>query len=204
MLQGRADLARELVTKLREDKKLNRLLVVRTDRTLAYTDLATRKLIAERLSDPEVLDWIQTEYPDAEARVNSLKAVGFAEIDANVRDTEPTFDYNAFEWTALVNRKTVLTKRERIYGVPTLIVFKPILNSKECRVCHDIGDDPSYPNAVRAVVVVYRSQADVEARIHENRVATLAVGAATTVVALGLILLFGRLFGIGLRPRRFG
>jgi hypothetical protein len=203
MLQGRADLARELLAKLREDKNLNHLLVIRTDRTLAYTDLATRQEVAKRLSDPDVLEWIRAEHPDAQGRIEALTATGFAEIDANERKRE-VFEYDAFEWKGLLRAKEIVTTREVIDGVPTLIVLKPILNSAECRVCHDVGDDPRYPKDVRAVLAVYRSQADVEARIRANNVATLSVGAATTFVALVLILVFGRLFGIGLRPRRFG
>ena len=49
-----------------------------------------------------------------------------------------------------------------------------------------------------------RSQEAVEAQIAENERATLVVGAATGGVFLLLLFLFARIFGVRLRPRRFG
>lgn len=206
MLQGRADLARQLVTKLREDPNLNKLLVVRTDQTIAYTDLNTRRAVERRLSDDKVVDWIKAEHPELLPSVEEVRSKAFVNIDANVRDDERTFDYDRTDWLGLLKTKQPLTVEREIDGEPVLMVLKPIENSDKCQVCHgEVGEDVyGDDNAVRAVLVVFRSQKEVEARIRENQLTTALVGLATTGVFVVLLLLFARLFGIGFRPRQFG
>src|SRR5690606_32710623 len=63
MLQGRADVVRELVSKLREDPAIASIDVVRTDRSFAYTDLSTRKMVERRLDDPLYLARVEREKP---------------------------------------------------------------------------------------------------------------------------------------------
>ncbi|TNF36965.1 MAG: serine/threonine protein kinase, partial [Deltaproteobacteria bacterium] len=59
-------------------------------------------------------------------------------------------------------------------------------------------------NAIRAVLVVRRSQAAVEAQIAENTRSTLLVAGGTAGGFILLIFIFVKLFGLRLRPRRYG
>jgi hypothetical protein len=83
-------------------------------------------------------------------------------------------------------------------------VLKPIENTAECQACHGGEGESGYgPNKVRAVLVVKRSQKEVEARIEENKRVTMMVGGSTVGVILLLVWLFARIFGVRLRRRQF-
>jgi len=206
MLQGRADLARQLVSKLREDPNLNKLLVVRTDQTIAYTDLSTKRAVEKRLGDDKVFDWIKATHPELVPSVEEVRSKAFRNIMDNEHPDELGFDYDLTLWLKLLKEKEPVTVQTEVNGEPVLMVLKPIENSEKCQVCHGevgegvYGDD----NAIRAVLVVYRSQREVESRIRENQLATAGVGLGTTGLFVALLLLFARLFGIGFRPRQFG
>ncbi len=205
MLQGRADVVRELVNKLREDPLLSSIEVVRTDRTYAYTDLATRKAVARRLEDEAVLAKIREDYPDLMAKIEEVKTKAFANIDANRRLSPGLFEYDRAAWNQLVEDVETVVEAERIDGEPILTVLKPIENSPKCQACHGEEDEDGYgSNKVRAVLVVKRSQKAVEAQIEANKRSTLYLGLGTAGAILLLVWLFARLFGIRLRRRRFG
>lgn len=59
-------------------------------------------------------------------------------------------------------------------------------------------------NEIRAVLVVRRSQAAVEAQIAENTRSTLIVAAGTAGGFILLLFVFVKLFGLRLRPQRYG
>lgn len=204
MLQGRADVVRELVSKLREDPAISYVDVVRTDRTYAYTDLATRKQVARRLDDPEVIARIGAEHPDLLPKIDEVRSTAFGNIDASRQVSRGLFDYERTAWNEMVENVETVVHTERIAGEPMLTVLKPMENSEKCQACHGEEDEPGYgSNKVRAVLVVKRSQKAVEARIAANKRDTLLVGLSTAGAILLLIWIFGRLFGVRLRRHRF-
>ena len=204
MLQGRADVVRELVTGLRGDQKLSRVEVVRTDRTYAYTDLSTRRAVERRLSKPDVLAKIRVEWPRLMAAVDELRRITFENIDNNEQTNPGLYDYERSAWNDLLKAGVTVTRMERVDGEPMLTVLEPIANGEECQACHGDVEDGAYgQNRIRAVLVVQRSQKDVEARIQANKKATAIVGASTAGAILILIWIFARIFGVRLRRRRF-
>jgi serine/threonine protein kinase len=210
MLQGRADVVRELVGALRKDDTISELNVVRTDRTLAYTDLATKRKVQRRLQDPEVWKRIREKYPDLreqypqiERGLQEVSETAFGNIESRKQDTE-LFDYDRAAWNRIVEDVQTVVRSERRGDEPLLTVLKPIANDPQCQVCHGDEDDASYgPNKVRAVLVVKRSQKEVEKRIEENKRTTMMVGGGTAGVILLLVWVFARIFGVRLRRRRF-
>jgi serine/threonine protein kinase/mono/diheme cytochrome c family protein len=204
MLQGRADVVRELVNTLRnEDSKISYLEVVRTDRSLAYTDLATKRKVERRLQDPAIWQQLQTKYPELERSFDEVRDTAFGNIESRKLDTR-LFDYDRAGWNYIVDNVKTVVRAERQGDEPLLTVLKPIENSKQCQACHGDEDDASYgPNKVRAVLVVKRSQKEVERRIEENKRTTMMVGGGTASVILLLVWVFARIFGVRLRRHRF-
>lgn len=204
MLQGRADVVRELVGKLREDPLARGVEVVRTDRSLAYTDISTRKRVARRLDDPQVQAWIAEHHPDMQDKVAEVRRIAFGNIDANKQPPGQAFAYDRDAWGEIVGAGETVTRREVLDDEPVLTVFAPIANDEDCQVCHGEPDDAGYDdNSVRAVLVVRRSQAALERRIAENRRSTLIVGLATAGFLLAALWAFASLFGVRLRRRTF-
>ncbi|MFO0744307.1 MAG: protein kinase [Myxococcota bacterium] len=223
MVEGRADVVRNMVDQLRKDPKLTRIDVVRTDKTLAYTDLRTKNGVAAAIADPTARAAAIAKKPKMEKTFAMLEEVGLANIDAakSVVDKAPTVDVSDAAWKRVLETGEVSTEVEDIDGVPHLTVMRPIANGQTCQLCHgavrEPNDKPSLNemyanpgamfdplNKTRAVLVVRRSQGEVEARIAENGRDTLLVGVATTVGLLVFIFIVVRVFGIRLRPRRFG
>jgi serine/threonine protein kinase len=210
MLQGRADVVRELVAKLREDKDISRLEVVRTDRTLAYTDLATQRKVQRRLQDPEALRRIRKKFPDLpekfpqiERGLQDVVDTAFPNIESHTVETR-LFDYDRAGWNYIVENVQTVVRSERQGNEPLITVLKPIQNDPQCQVCHGEEEDSSYgPNKVRAVLVVTRSQKEVERQIEENKRITMMVGGGTAGIILLLVWVFARIFGVRLRRRRF-
>ena len=205
MLQGRADVAREVVNKLIEEPGLNRVRVVRTDRTYAYTDRATLDWVVARLTKPAIVEWIKRDHPDMLPKIEEAKRSAVPNIDRMALDEAGEFEYDQEKWDAMLAAEETVSEVRDIDGEPTLVVLKPIINSKKCQVCHGRPAESLYnEHNVRAVLVIYRSLADVEKRIRENQLATLLVGLITTLLFVVLAFVFARLFGIGLRPQQFG
>jgi len=203
MLQGRADVVRELVHTLREDPVAKSIDVVRVDRSYAYTDLSTRKQVERRLSDPSVIEKIEKTRPEFMDKIDEVRRLAFTNIDTH-RAPLGVFDYDRVEWAALVESAEALTERGSMEGEPVLTVFKPITNTEDCQVCHGAPGEVGYgKNDVRAVLVVRRSQAMVEARIATNRQLALWVGIGTTAAILALVWVFAMVFGLRLRRRSF-
>ncbi len=204
MLQGRADIVRELVTKLREDPLARGIDVVRVDQSLAYTDRRTRNRVARRLNDPAFVERIATERPQMAPKVAEVKRQGFAGIDANPAPMG-RFEYETAAWNTLISDAQTVVKEETIDGEPMLTVLKPIENSADCQVCHGATDEPGYQsNHLRGVLVVRRSRQAVEDRIASNRTTTAIVGGFTASAILLLIFVFARIFGLRFRRRSFG
>lgn len=204
MLQGRADVVRELVDGLRNNPKLSRVEVVRTDRTYAYTDLSTRVTVAKRLEDPNTLAQIRKKWPKLTRALNEVRETAFVNIDENAADDAGFYDFDRSEWNAFLDAGETITRAERVNGEPVLTVLEPLENGPDCQACHGEEGEAGYgDNKIRAVLVVQRSQKDVEQRIRVNERTTLIVGAGTAGVIIALTWLFARLFGIRLRRRRF-
>ncbi|HWN68313.1 MAG TPA: serine/threonine-protein kinase, partial [Haliangium sp.] len=186
MLQGRADVVRELVSALRKDSSVAGLEVVRTDRTLAYTDLATKRKVQRRLQDPEAVKRIREKFPDLaekypqiERGLEDVTGTAFPNIEKRKTETR-LFDYDRAGWNHIVENVQTVVRSERQGNEPLITVLKPIVNDPQCQVCHGDEDDSSYgPNKVRAVLVVKRSQKEVERRIEENKRTTMMVGGGT-------------------------
>lgn len=203
MLQGRADVVRELVNKLRQDPTSKGIDVVRVDRSYAYTDLSTRKQVERRLTEP-FLKKLAVERPELMSKVHEAKRLAFDAIDRNAFPPGSVFPYDRGEWNQMLESGKPVTRREIIDGEPILTVLKPIPNATDCQVCHGEVEGTGYDtNRVRAVLVVRHSQKAVEDRIAENRTVTRWVGLGTVGAMLAMMLLFGRLFGLRFRRRRF-
>lgn len=205
MLQGRADVVRELVSKLRLDPAIASIDVVRTDRTFAYTDLSTRRTVERRLSDPLVMARIEKSKPQFLDKIEEVKRVAFANIDEQRSPSLELFNYERDAWASLVDRGQTKTERTQIDGDPYFTVLKPIENSEDCQVCHGAPGEGTYgKNEVRAILVVRRSLKAVEDRIEDNRRVTLMVGGITALSILLLLWLSALLFGLRFRRTRYG
>ncbi|MDC3379266.1 DUF3365 domain-containing protein, partial [Planctomycetota bacterium] len=99
--------------------------------------------------------------------------------------------------------KEPVAEQVTVDGERMLLVLKPLENSKDCQMCHGTPEDGGAYGHVRAVLAVYRSQEAVEERVRHHEMVTLAVGALSSLVFLGLLLAVTRVFGVQL-PRRFG
>jgi serine/threonine protein kinase len=204
MLQGRADIVRELVNKLREDPEISFLEVVRTDRSMAYTDLATLRKVERRVQDQAIRNKILAEFPQLARSLEDLEDTAFGNIESNRKGATKLFDYDRAAWNRIVESLDTVVESSVVNGEPMLTVLKPIENSKQCQACHGGEGEGGYgPNKVRAVLVVKRSQKEVEERIEENKRITMMVGGGTVGVILVLVWLFARIFGVRLRRRQF-
>lgn len=207
MLQGRADLARQLVHRLATDKTAGRIHVLRTDGSPAYTDRTTRRHVEKRIRDQAVLAEVGKKHPELLEIIDELKRRGFPGIDKSAPPPELPAR------VSLRHFKQVLEKRKPVTYVEEtrarrrrLVVLKPIENSERCQTCHG-GISSGYDgedNHLRAVLVVRRPLDHVEEVIAQNRRATLVIGSGTAGVLLILIFVFARIFGIGFGRRRFG
>jgi serine/threonine protein kinase len=203
MLQGRADVVRELVTKLREDPAISYLEVVRTDRSLAYTDLATLRKVERRVQDEAIRKDIEARFPTLKRSLQDLEDIAFKSIEER-KTTTKLFDYDRAAWNKIVENLETVVEPGVVDGEPVLTVLKPMENSAQCQACHGgPGEDGYGSNKVRAVLVVKRSQKEVEDRIEENKRITMMVGGGTVGAILVLVWLFARIFGVRLRRRQF-
>ena len=240
MVEGRADVVRSLVDHLRTDPKVTKIEVVRTDKTLAYTDFGTRDAVGRRILDPTTRRALEAKQPGVDRTLAMVETVAFAKLDAlrtSNDEAPPRFGVDDALWTKLMQDPAPATRVETIDGVPFLTVFKPIPNGPACQICHGSASESgvtyaapaaAYPathgpanppgnpydlyakktwdpdNRTRAVLVVRRSQAEVEAKIAANTRDTLLVGGGTTLGLLVIVFVIVRLFGIRLRPQKFG
>ena len=205
MLNGRADLARALDSELRGRA---RVAVVRPDRTLAYVDHRTRRRVEARLGDPRVRAAVTREFPQLGAAIEALERTALPRLDALGEGEEPP-RYEAVHpvtWRrALTSLEPQVEASER-EGEPQLFVVLPLENGRQCQACHGPAQGTGLyedDNRVRAMVVVQRSQAELEEAIAASRREVYAIGALTFALALVALLGLGRLLGLGPR-RRFG
>ena len=221
MLEGRADIVRRMISRLRRDPSITSIEVVRTDKTYAYTDLNTRKWVEKRLKDPKVIAWIKKTRPHMLKKVKQIQSIGFDSIDQSMDEElrilkKRTKLENKFQKRLQVNKKVwddVLyytyqrTFTETIKGQKVLTVLWPIHNSRECMTCHGKPTGKGgygSKGKIRAVLVVRRSQKALEDQIRKNRENTYRIGGTTTLAFLLFLFLFVKLFGIRLRPREYG
>ncbi len=222
MVEGRADVVRNLVHHLRNTPDIAMMEVVRTDKTLAYTDDATRAAVGKRVVDPAVIEAGEKSVPGVSRALDMVKSVAFGRIDMNLAEAAkaPTGAASKFKiddatWKEVLTKREPVARVEDIDGVPHLTVLRPMANGPTCQVCHGpvtvgattsfygpANDDPE--NRTRAVLVVRRSQAAVEEQIAANTRDTLLVGGGTTLGLLAVLFLASRVFGIRLRPQRYG
>jgi serine/threonine protein kinase len=228
MVEGRADVVRKVVDKLRTDPKLTRVEVVRTDKTLAYTDSGTRDIVGKRILDEKTRASILAANPKFDRKLEMVEKVAFVDIDeAKKPETAPTITFDGIDdkaWRELLDTRETMTRTEVIDGVPHLTVLKPIPNGKTCQLCHGPALDPTArnegltetvnpydtmysadpKNMTRAVLVVRRSQQALEDQISNNTRDTLLIGGGTTFGFLAVLFLAVKLLGVRLKPQRFG
>ena len=225
MIEGRADIVRNLVHHLRKTPDIAMMEVVRTNKTLAYTDDATRAAVGKRVVDPAVIAAGETAVPGVTRALDMVKLVAFGRIDqslaevATAKGEAPKFAIDDATWKEVLTKREPVARVEDIDGVPHLTVLRPMANGPTCQVCHGAivanaadnpyanmygpsNDDPG--NHTRAVLVVRRSQAAVEEQIAANTRDTLLVGGGTTLGLLVVLFLASRVFGLRLRPQRYG
>jgi len=233
MKQGRPDVARELVEELRKDESISRIEVVRPNKTLAYRDRSTVQAVADAMRSADWAARM-AKRENARGAVATASAEGIPRIlKLSAEDSPPVkFVYDDAEWRRVLKQTEPVTVVEDVDGTPFLTVLKPIKNGQFCQTCHgDVlkpeeveggaaspyGDnalygkssaDESAPydprNEIRAVLVVRRSQEAVEEQIAENTRSTLLVAGGTAGGFILLIFVFVKLFGLRLRPRRYG
>ena len=205
MLQGRADLARELVTRLGSEEAVGRIRVFRTDRTPAYLDPRTRRRVEQHLARPGVLEDARRRFPELAAQIEVLREVAFSNIDAQSAQLGDDARVPDEQWRRVIDSAEVLTYIEGSDTSGQLVVLQPIENSPKCQVCHGSSDDGEYvDNSVRAVMVVRRPLGRVGELIESNERATATIAAVTVLVLLLLAFVLTRVFGIGLARREFG
>jgi len=228
MSEGRPDVARNftnsLLKKLKADKSLTEILVVRPDTTLAYTDMSTAHAVGTRIANPTTRAQLEKEKPKMVDSFAAFDGVAKAKLDKMEAPSkgEKATGLDLEGWNHVLATQETFTEVETIDGVPYLTVMKPIKNGPGCQPCHGAqrkpGEAPSYAelygnqellkadpqNRTRAVLVVRRSQAALEEQIAANTRSTLIVGAATTAGLLLFIFIVARVFGLRLRPRKFG
>ncbi|MCB9730278.1 MAG: serine/threonine protein kinase [Deltaproteobacteria bacterium] len=199
MLEGRPDLARTLVQQLRKLTELDGVEVVRTDRTLAFSDLATRRAVQERLDGTNAVSWARDRWPGTVERVKTLREVALPAIDRAGEGPARRFQYEAAAWDSLLQRAQLVTREDEVLGERILTVLAPIANDEPCQVCHGDVEQGVYGlrNKVRAVLVVRRSLGESDALLGQARQTTLVVGATTAVALLALFALIVRLAGVG-------
>jgi len=176
------------------------------------------------MGDATVRAAMRDKNPRMERAMDMLAEVGMAQIHeaASVVAESPRLEVDDAMWREVLDTGEMRTAVKDVDGVPHLVVMRPIKNGPACQVCHGEAREPGGPppsmqdmyanpgamfdplNKTRAVLVVSRSQGEVEERIQENGRDTLLVGVATTAGLLALIFLVVRVFGIRLRPRKFG
>ncbi|MEZ4269087.1 MAG: serine/threonine-protein kinase [Myxococcota bacterium] len=189
MLQGRPDLARELVNTLRDAAATRGVDVVRVDRTLAFTDKVTRIAVEARLGDSSALAWSRDAWPELPGVVQTVKEVALPAIDRATPRKSATFEYDPREWDAFLARGQSFAYESESGGEPMLTVLQPIPNEPKCQACHGDVEQGIYglKNSVRAVLVVRRSRAAVEQRARGNAGVTAGAAVATAVLLLGLL-----------------
>jgi hypothetical protein len=205
MLQGRADQARALMRQLNSDPAAGDIRVVRTDRQLAYVDHETRKQVQAYLDRPDVVEKIRKDFPTMMPAIEDLRRVAFPKID-QVTGSPALVNVRNEEWN-----KTLITGKAQHYeetlaGNPNMVDLWPVVTAPECEVCHgEVGND-AYRGVerVRAVLVVRRSQADLQKTLHDNRIAAVRVGAVTAATMILLMMFFSRVLGIRPRAEVFG
>lgn len=200
MLEGRADMVRNLVNGLRDDPAISGVDVVRVDRTLAYTDRTTRDAVEERITQPGFIDEVAAERPALVPKIKELQRIALGAIDANAEarageGPAARFDVDPDLWWSVVQTGNAASFEETLEGEPILTVLQPVKSGEACMVCHDDAEGAYGGAGVRAVLVVQRSQASVEAQIASNERTTLWVGLGTLAVIAGLVVGFVRLFG---------
>ncbi|MGE0706595.1 MAG: serine/threonine-protein kinase [Planctomycetota bacterium] len=208
MLTGRADLARAFAARRADDAGPS-VAVVRPDRSFAYVDGRTAARVAARLRRHEVQEEVAREFPQLVPAIAELQRTGLPSIDRSAHDDAARFDgVDPEVWRrALSTRQPQLVQRQ-VEGVPHLLVLVPIENERSCQACHGPpalgGGLYEDDNQVRAVVVVDRSQADLEERLRRDQRATALTGCASAAALVALVLLLGGLGGAFREGRRFG
>ncbi len=203
MLQGRADQARALMQLLNATPEAGEIKVVRTDRQLAYTDPSTREKVERWLSTPGVLEKIRKESPELVPAVETLQKVAFPRIDAATTPPQ-TVAVEKEPWNRALLTGKPQHYIEKVGDSSWLVVLWPMENSRECRTCHSEPGDGYAHEAVRAVLMVRRSQDDVERTVRENQRSTLNVGLATAAAFLALVFVLIRVLGVRPPAETFG
>ena len=207
MLQGRADLARDLVNGLEKTEDVGSIVVLRLDQTPAYSDDATRMSVEKNLADPKHIAWINKRYPEFSDQIDTLRQYGFPNIDQKSRPAaDEQLELRSAAWIAAlsgeVNSYVDPKANERV-------ILKPIFNKDECEICHvadperKAGYGSNDTSRVRAVIVIRRPLDVVQGIIAENSRTTWLVGGATVLLLLLLVFLCAKVFGIGLPDRQF-
>jgi len=203
MLQGRADLARELVNELAAQETIGDVRVFRADRTPAYLDPRTRRRVEQYIARADVVARAKERFPELLPQLEVLKTVAFPNIDADKPRDAPSADVPDEIWRQAIDSGELAWYIDGSETAGTLIVLKPIVNTEKCQVCHGEADD-YVDNSVRAVLTLSRPLEPVGQLIDANRRTTALVAVVTVVLLLLLAALIARVFGIGLARRRFG
>lgn len=202
MLQGRADLARDLASGLAESDRVGEIAVVRLDRTPAYTDARTRRQVEARISRPGFLDEVRARHPEFVDEIEELKRRALPSLDARPMQANATpITVDDAAWRQVISSAETVTYEDG--EANELVVLKPIENREACTLCH--GDGGAYgAGSLRAVLVVRRPLGPVQQLIAQNTRTTWVVGGATVAALLVLVWICARVFGIGLPERSFG
>lgn len=233
MLQGRADQARELIEQLTKSSKsagVGSIMVVRTNRSIAYGDPSTKSYVENRLKRDDVQQWIKTNHPDFRNKIKTLQQVGLPSLNDQIKTNDKEFvDIPPQRWLSILAQKEPTTYVEDKKGVPVLVVVRPIENSPKCLICHghepeskdDSDQGPEYDEeyykkfpkqkgvdtkaieSVRALLVMKRSQKTLQETIQKNRRSALSIAVVTILIFGVLSLIFTQLLGIRLQKRRF-
>ncbi len=226
MLQGRADQARELVAELTKANNSSVVVARPRDRTIAYYDQTTREYVENRLKDKSVIRWVEKVFPGFSPKIEQLKQFGLPSIRGSKRlekDAKaPKVDVDADLWAQSIKTlKPVTYYDQNEAGQRDLVVLLPIRNDAKCKICHGTEHTsvvpereriayfgsavvpPRFLSEVRAMLVVRRSQHDLDQTIRANNRTIVIVGFRTIAMFGVLILVLVQFMGVNFVTRRF-
>lgn len=171
MLEGRADVARRLITNLGNVRGVELLQVIRRDGTYAFTDLSTLNTVlkkTENKSDTGVsMDALKKEKD--ELQVSGQQAAVVADIAATQH----------FKQALQTGEEVVFEEVQK--GKDLMTLLRPMKNEEKCQACH--GSDHKVRGIVR--ISVSMEEAKLELRKH----LLVLIGISLFVIALNTFLL---------------
>lgn len=171
MLEGRADVARRLLTNLGNVRGVEMLHVIRRDGTYAFTDLSTLDTVLKKAENKS-----QTGVKMDALKKEQEELQGSGQQKAMVADIAST---QYFKQALQTGEEVVFEEVQKGKDIMTLL--RPMKNEEKCQSCH--GSDHKIRGVVRISVSMEEAKQDLR-----NHILVLA-GISLFVIALNTFLL---------------